>query len=234
MITRPIYGIIGGMGPSSSAEFVHYIYSQCAGKFPSERYFPRIVLVSDSLAPDRYLSFKNDNFDVLGKYIETTIKNLNFMGVDKIMICCLVAHACLKTMDNHLVKNVVKMTDLIEENIKNLNENVVLLSTSMFYQLKLIKHEGIIYIKEIEEVNTFISKLKVSERQEDFIDFIKFMEKILFKYQANNVVFACSDLHLCNQFIKKNKIPITFNIIDAIDLAASYILADKQESPYVV
>lgn len=30
---KRLYGIIGGMGPSTSAEFINYVYAQCNGRF---------------------------------------------------------------------------------------------------------------------------------------------------------------------------------------------------------
>lgn len=230
MSNHTLYGIIGGMGPVTSAEFLNDIYSQCKGKYISEQDYPRIIMVSDSQAPDRLQSYTNDNFFTLKNYLEETITKLHLFGVNKIMICCLVAHACLSKMPHALTRNIISMTDLLEEKITEVNKKAILLSTGMFYELNLLNKVNIIYIEdnEINKINLFIYKLKTSNDHNDYFEFIDFVENLLNKHQCNSVVFACSDLHLINRFIRSNKLQISFEIIDAMDLASSYILNNQR------
>jgi aspartate racemase len=224
-----LYGIIGGMGPATSSEFVSYVYSQCEGKFASERDYPRIILISDSLAPDRLHSYKNDNFSTLKNYLEKTIMKLNGFEVDKIIICCIVAHACLKDMPHSMRENVISMIDLLNLELNKLKKSPLLLSTSILYDMKLIDHDNVIHLNkyDLEKMNYFIYKLKVTTKQEDYINCISYIQEMLNYYQSDSVLFACSDLHLVNRYIMKNNLSVSFQIIDLMDLAATYILNFK-------
>lgn len=231
---KPLYGILGGMGPATSAEFLNEIYANCKGQFASERDYPRMILVSDPLAPDRYQSFTNDNFRVLTQYIENAITNLQVFNVNKIMICCFVAHACLKNIDPALLGNVISLTALLNETVAKLEHKPILLSTSMMYELQLINRDHVIYLNQehITRVNQYIYKLKTSNNARDFVEFIHLIEELLSRYQTNSVALACSDLHMVNRFIKQNHLKISFDVIDAMDIAAAYILHDKAGVQY--
>ena len=221
-----LYGIIGGMGPATSAEFVNYVYSQCHGNFLSERDYPGIIMISDNLAPDRLKSFQEDNFSSLTTYLDDTINKLNIFEVDKIIICCIVAHACLNNLSSVSRNKIVNLIDLLHMELLHVKQKPLLLATTMLYDLKLVDALHATYIdrEDIEEINRYIYKLKVTAKKEDYFNCIKFIESILKKYQSNRVIFACSDLHMVNQFIKENNLSISFEVIDMMELAVSYIL----------
>jgi len=223
---RSLFGVIGGMGPMASAAFLNYVYSKCPGRMASERDFPRMLLVSDPLAPDRAASFENDDFASLQHYLEETIERLNAFGVDQIIVCCLVAHACLDRMGAAHRRNVVSITRLLDEAIKSAREKPLLLSTTMFYELNLLDEANILRVSlaELAQVYAFIGRLKVSADERNFIECIAHMESLARKYRTQTIALACSELHLVNRFIEDHGISVSFNVIDAIELAADYVL----------
>lgn len=229
-IQRPLYGIIGGMGPMASADFLMDIYSKCSGLYSSENNYPRIILSSDSLAPDRWHSFTNDNFRVLSKYIEKCILKLQTYGVTKIMICCLVAHACLININKEFTNHIVSMIDLLNNSINQKKSKMLLLATPMFYQANLITNSNVLQLElnDLDTLTDFLKKIKISNERTIFEEAIKFIEKMMEKYQVKTMLLACSELHLINRFIKTQNISFPYYIIDAMDLAANYIIEDMQ------
>lgn len=228
MTKRPLYGIIGGMGPAASASFINYIYSQCAGKFKTEQDYPRLILISDANAPNRLQSYQQDNFEILKQYLIENVIQLNSYNVNKIMICCLVAHACLKTFPSELSPSIINIVSLLDQEITQDNQKTILLSTPMFYELSLLENKNIIYLDstELQQINFYIHQMKISGAKSIHELFISFIKTLLKKYNANSISLACSDLHLIHRFIMDEKIPIKFNIIDAVELAANYIIGD--------
>ena len=60
-IAQPIWGILGGMGPLASAEFLTSIYKLSLGR--TEQNMPRLYLVSDPTVPDRTKAILNCEYD---------------------------------------------------------------------------------------------------------------------------------------------------------------------------
>lgn len=230
MQSKNLYGIIGGMGPAASAEFTHYIYSQAANQCTSERDYPRMILISDPLAPDRAISHKQYQFSDLTAYLKNSLQNLSHFKVDKVIICCVVAHACIPQLPAEYQDKIVNMMDLLKITIRKKSAKVLMLATPMFYELQLLSDKDIIFpdSNDTKMLHEYIYKFKISENKQDILAFINQVELFLQKYQANTIALACSDLHRINRFIQKNNITVSFSIIDALELTATYILHDGQ------
>ena len=57
--TKPLFGIVGGMGPLSSAQFINSIYGYCLNRVAAEQAYPRIIMISDPTIPDRAQAMKD-------------------------------------------------------------------------------------------------------------------------------------------------------------------------------
>jgi len=225
---KPLFGIIGGMGPISSAEFVHYVYSQAAEKYNNEDQYPRMVLISDPKAPNRLVSYQQYQFADLRDYLHSTIAKLTSFKVDKIIVCCIVAHACLPLLEADSKEKMVDLLDLFQSTLKQQKKKVLLFSTLMLHELQLIRDPNIIYLRESDArlVHVSIYKIKAAPNTIEITSFIRMIERMLREYNLDTIALACSDLHMINRYIKQHKLLITFNIIDILDVAADYILAD--------
>lgn len=87
---RELWGIVGGMGPLASAEFMKTIYE--FGKKRPEQEMPAVVLLSDPSVPDRTECFVNGLSHLLIEKLETSIRQLDRLNVTHIVICCLTIH----------------------------------------------------------------------------------------------------------------------------------------------
>jgi aspartate racemase len=85
-----IWGILGGMGPLASAEFVSSIYRETfSGR---EQQAPRVLLLSDPTIPDRTECLLNGDHEMLLERLAAGVGQLVLMGATRIVICCMTIH----------------------------------------------------------------------------------------------------------------------------------------------
>src|SRR5437773_4957723 len=110
---KPLWGILGGMGPLASAEFLNTIYRlslERAGKEGKEgnegkeQDMARVILVSDPSVPDRTEAIvtrrdKPEQFKEVKRRLKQSLEMLNAMQVDRIVIPCITAHFFLPYLD---------------------------------------------------------------------------------------------------------------------------------------
>lgn len=107
MAKKEILGIVGGMGPLASAEFVKTIYEQSVGE--QEQHSPAVLLHSDPSFPDRTQSLLAGEWEPsLHKLIET-LNELHKLGASRIVICCLTIHYLLPKLPRELKSRIISL-----------------------------------------------------------------------------------------------------------------------------
>src|SRR5437016_387014 len=107
---KPLWGILGGMGPLASTEFLNTIYRlslERAGKEGNEgkeQDMARVILVSDPSVPDRTEAIvtrrdKPEQFEEVKRRLKQSLEMLDAMHVDRIVIPCITAHFFLPYLD---------------------------------------------------------------------------------------------------------------------------------------
>lgn len=90
-------GIIGGMGPAATAEFLRRIV--CMTKATRDQdHIPTIVL-SDPSIPDRTECIKNDLVDDLAETLSRKAKVLSLLKCDVLAMPCNTAHVCIDEIE---------------------------------------------------------------------------------------------------------------------------------------
>ena len=91
-------GILGGMGPAASAEFVNRLIAQTSASCDQE-HIP-FVLWSDPRVPDRSTSLRNKD-DLPLSWLLNGIQGLKSAGCNCIVIPCNTAHFWFDEMKKH-------------------------------------------------------------------------------------------------------------------------------------
>jgi len=81
-----VWGILGGMGPLASAEFVHTIYQETIRG--TDRDTPTVILLSNPAIPDRTEYLLNGQEDALLEVFSSSVGQLISAGATKIVIAC--------------------------------------------------------------------------------------------------------------------------------------------------
>jgi len=230
MNQRPLFGVLGGMGPLSSAQFLHSIYFSCISQFEVEQDYPRVVMMSDPTIPDRAQAFKNKNTKWVITLLEEKIKSLKQLGADEIMIACITAHLYVNKLKEESKKKLIDIVELLYTELDHCHGKHLILSSKAVYDYQVIHHPNADYPSEedVKLVQDFIFKIKFAANTVVFNQFIQLVNQLVLKYKLNSVIFACTELHLVNVFIKNQALKLPYRIMDPLEIAANYIIKNNQ------
>jgi len=113
-------GVLGGMGPAASAEFMVRLVSQTPAKRDQD-HIPTI-LWSDSTVPDRSTSLRNSDDKPL-PYLLSGIQGLVLAGCNLIVIPCNTAHLWFKEMEKQASwhARIVHIVDSVADALRDVN-----------------------------------------------------------------------------------------------------------------
>src|SRR6185295_14391684 len=108
---KSILGVLGGMGPIASAEFLKTIYEYSQGE--REQEFPVVFVYSDPTFPDRTEAFLKGEEQVVLDQLVTALRALLQMNASQIVICCMTIHHLLPRLSPDLAEKIISLVDVI-------------------------------------------------------------------------------------------------------------------------
>jgi aspartate racemase len=229
-IPRSVYGIIGGMGPLASLRLLQMIYRKCRNIFESERDFPRIVLIADTMAPDRAGITDCEGRRRLVEFLESKLGQMRQLGADKILMACFVAHACIPELKTENTKKLIDLVSILRTKIMELDGAPLVLAADTFYRMKFFSENEVKFPswEDRREIQKAIEIAKVNDDLKVISELADFCDKLSAKYNARATVLACSDLSVVQD--ARQKISQKVEYIDALGLAADCILKSGKAS----
>lgn len=223
---RPLFGIIGGMGPLSSAQFINSLYGFCLNKCVVEQDYPRIIMISDPVIPDRAKAIKDNQAYLVISSFEEKIKGLASLGVDEIIIACITAHLYLDRLNGESKKRITDIVKLLYSELDKQPERCLILSSMAVYDNQVISHSKAIYPSrdDAQFIQDYIIKMKLNCGRNILNNFIQLVDDLSLKYHTKSIVFACTELHIVNMFLKNHSLEMSYNVIDPLEIAANYII----------
>lgn len=106
-------GILGGMGPLASADFVRTLYERAPAA--REQDAPVVLLHSDPSIPDRTEAFLAGRDDEVLAPVTAALERLVEMGAERLVVCCMTAHHLLPRLPAALRARVVSVVDVAVE-----------------------------------------------------------------------------------------------------------------------
>ncbi len=196
-----LLGVVGGLGPLASAEFVKTIYEHCRGR--TEQETPRVLLYSDPTFPDRTQSLLKGSEGPLLNQLIDTLTDLQRLGASRFVICCITIHHLLPRVPNDLRSRVVSLIDVIFDELATRGVPHLLLCTTGTRELGIFqKHERwtqyadlFVMLDEADQqkVHRLIYELKSGA---DVHQRIAFVEGLLDKYNISAFIAGCTEIHL--------------------------------------
>src|SRR5262245_54787373 len=104
-------GVIGGMGPLASAEFVRAVYEHAADG--PEQQAPALLLWSDPSVPDRTAALLDGHADVLERFLQNAVERCCELGADEVVICCVTMHAVVPQLPQALRARIVSLVKVL-------------------------------------------------------------------------------------------------------------------------
>ena len=133
-------GILGGLGPLASAEFLKTIYE--FNMTDLEQQSPICILYSDPTFPDRTDAILSGADDLLVNLLIESLEKLFHLGVSKVVIVCVTIHYFLPKVPAPFRKKIISLVDLIVKEILATDQKHLLLCTNATVKTGIFqKHE---------------------------------------------------------------------------------------------
>jgi aspartate racemase len=215
-------GIIGGLGPETTAEF--YLELIKKSKKINAQYRPEMIIINvamDTVVEESFIRGNNESEEYI-KILVLAAKKLEKAGADFLVIPCNSVHIFIEEIRKSVkipVLSIVEETKnfLVQSKIKKIG----LLATSAtlnakLYQKAFTKDEIETLVpnsEEQKELNMSINKLVNNEDSKKEKILVKKIIKKLAKEKVNTILLACTDLQLVAPKINNIKIEDTMMIL---------------------
>ena len=225
-MTKPMIGILAGMGARSTAPFVDMVISQCQAQYGARHDpdFPHIMIYS--LPTPIYMGQHLDH-DKFSGAIVTGLQKLAGTGVDFIAMPCNTAHLYHEALAASIRVPLLNMIEGAVERLPSRLERVGLLATRWTVDGDL--YQGALAHRGREAVTREQWQVQVDE----ILDAVKAggalsqaqagWQKLLIELQEaglDGAILACTDLNPAN-----SGVPEGFHLLDATDSLAQATVA---------
>ncbi len=218
---QKLLGILGGMGPVTTARFLSSIYA--FKRYQREQEMPGVVVYSDPSFPDRTSSFLSGDLEILLARTTSAIERLHGAGIDKAVLCCFTLHHIVEKLPPRLTDRLVLLTDVALEAV-SVSGDTLLLCTNGSRELRVFERcaawgkvkDQIQFPTRIDQdrVHALIYKLKSHFDPGKAFEELSLLCK---KYQVKSVAFGCTDLHLLSNGRGNDKSAIAgISIVDPL------------------
>jgi len=197
-----VYGVVGGMGPLASAEFLKTIYE--FGLREQEQNSPTVIVYSDPSFPDRTTAFLNGDDDVVLAQLQRVIGQLCELNAEKIVLCCITIHHLLPRLSPDARAKIWSLLDVIADHLVANDREYLLICSSGTRRLKLFEShprwqlfKDRLVLPSVEDQERLhrelIYRIKLNP---DVSTLFPLLELMLEKYRLNAFVAGCSEIHV--------------------------------------
>jgi aspartate racemase len=196
-----LWGIMGGMGPLSSAEFVKTIY----GLRPEDREqaAPHLILWSDPRSPDRTECILEGRPDLLLEPLTENLRRLAACEVTSIVICCVTIHHLMDMLPAALRSKVISLVDLIFEVVLRSERRYLLLCTKGTRKVELFErhplwertHGRIVLPSDDDQEKVHELVYRVKRGLHCPAD-VEFLGGLVAAYGADSFIAGCTEIHV--------------------------------------
>lgn len=232
-----ILGVVGGMGPWASAEFLKTIYEDCLDG--CEQDSPRVIMYSDPTFPDRTDAFLAGDSEPLLRQLAATIERLLGAGATSVVLCCMTIHYLVPRLPPQLRERVVSLLDVVFANLIRHPKKHLLLCSTGTRKLGLFERhdrwplvEAQVVLPDEEDQDTIHQRLIYPiKKNPELSTLFPLLESLLDKYGVDSFIVGCSEMHLlAKQFVTPNGGRKNYGCLDPLAIIARE-LPTKGASP---
>lgn len=222
---REILGIVGGLGPMASAEFLKTVYEYGIGE--NEQDAPIVLMYSDPTFPDRTDAFLAGESEQLLARLTGVLQCLSDAGASRFVICCMTIHHLLPSLPAHLSARVVSLLDVIFDNLKPPERHLLICSTGT-RRLELFqshpqweKHNSQIVLPDDDDQNRIHRELIYPiKKSPDFGRLKLLLEALLERYEVDDFIAGCSEIHVLAKHVFNSDRTVGYRCLDPLTIIA--------------
>jgi aspartate racemase len=199
-------GILGGLGPLASAEFVSTLYRLNPAAVEQEA--PACILLSEPDFPDRTAAILRGDTAALASRLTRALERLVDLGAGRLLIACVTVHQALPEVPAPLRSKVISLLDLaIEEMLREPRPRLLLASSGTRAARLFEGHprwseaaSWIVFPAAVEqaELHAWLYRLKADGTGAGD-GCLRWLESLAAWHGADGCVFGCTELHLLHR-----------------------------------
>ena len=199
--SRQLWGIMGGMGPLASAEFVKTIYQ--LSPEDHEQDTPPLVLWSDPRMPDRTEYILDGRQDVLLEKLTESLRRLVACDVSGVIICCVTIHQVMDLLPLDLRARIISLVDVIFEEVLKSERRYLLLCTKGTRKVRLFENhrlwnstQGRIMLPSEPDQELIHELLYRIKQYKHCSADVMFLDELVQRYGVDSVIAGCTEIHV--------------------------------------
>lgn len=195
-------GVVGGMGPVASAEFLKTIYEYSPGE--REQEFPVVYVYSDPTFPDRTDAFlRGDDGELLSRLVRA-LRALRRMNATKMVLCCMTIHYLLPRLPPDLGARVISLLDVIAASLPLTGKRHLLICSRGTRQLGLFENHSrrdvferhLVFPSEDDQERIHRDLIYPIKRSPDLRTLLPLLDSLLEKYEVDSFAAGCTEIHV--------------------------------------
>lgn len=215
-----LLGILGGMGPLASAEFLKTLYE--FNIRAKEQTAPRCILHSDPTIPDRTEAILSAETEEVYNRIFQGLTQLKEQGATRYIVACISSHYFLEQLPPFFRDSTISLIEVALREVQHFPGDCLLLATTGTIQARSFQRhslwsqmEGKLKVPHSEDQtkihNYIYSKIKPNL---DLVD-EELFRYLKDKYKVDAFVAGCTEFHLVNKTLLGTANP-DFRFIDPL------------------
>lgn len=225
--SKSVLGVVGGLGPLASAEFLKTIYEHHLGE--REQASPTVIMYSDPTFPDRTDAFLAGNSDPLLAQLINVLECLLTAGATSIVLCCMTIHYLLPRLLPHLRDRIISLLDIIFATVARNQKRHLLICSSGTRELELFQNHRqwsllepyIVLPDEQDQKRIHRDLIYPIKNNPEIRTLFPLLELLLKKYEVDSFIAGCSEVHLlAKHFLLSGNHSHAHCCIDPLDILA--------------
>ena len=197
-------GVLGGMGPLASAEFLDTLYRFWQGRLEQEA--PVVLLYSDPRVADRTSTFLADDREAERRMLaelEANLRRLCQPGITQLVICCITIHHLFDRLPADLRHRTRSLVEVALEAVARRRKPHLMVCTRGTYRLQIFQRhplwEGVAeWIRfpddgDQERIHRAIYQLKKNHETSGLVTLLRDLAE---RYGVGSLIAGCTEVHL--------------------------------------
>lgn len=204
-----LLGILGGLGPLASAEFLKTIYEYSPSTCEQE--YPRVVMYSDPTFPDRTETLLAGFDELLLVPLVDALRHLEQLGANRIVICCVTLHHLLPQLPPGLRSRIWSLLDVVFEQVIESQQRHLLLCSTGTRQLGAFQlhpqwagAHHLFVLPDDDDQQLIHGLIYQIKKNDDVGRLIPIIDTLLSKYRVNSFIAGCTEFHLLAKHFRSN------------------------------
>jgi aspartate racemase len=232
---RTILGILGGVGPLASSEFIKTIYEYSSGEHEQDS--PIILMHSDPTFPDRTEAFLGGANDAMLGRLTQALYRLIESGAPRVVICCVTMHYLLPRLPADLRKRIVSLVDVVFEDVLRSRKKHLLICSTGARRLEIFQnHERwplardfIILPDDADQCLIHRDLIYQIKKNCDLRKLVPIVESLLSRYATDSFIAGCTEIHLlAKHFMTSDDNRGRLSCIDPLIALAKQVALEKR------